>query len=491
MLAKCSRVVWLVAVCLGVVLLATSCQAAENGGTADSPLPANVEALYARMDTSIEQYREGLDALRAGDIYTGRRLLETAIDQLALAGTQCTQVAGCETQRFMASYHYLLTQRSAVLTGAAEDFVEFEHAPPLVSEGSPGYAQPDLSPPRRWLEGENLADLIELNSLVRYALHDWLTWMRPTLLDAYENYQFKRHLMAPYYHEAGLPEALLFGILAKESGGRVHSVSRAGAAGPLQFMYHTGLRFGLTTVDDFDQRFDPAASTRANVAYLQERFAQLDGNLELALAAYNGGENRILRLIRGRESPNFWDPEIFRQLPRETQEYVPSVLAAALIFMDPEAYGVQFPVVTAPPPGRIILQNAMTLSELAVCLGQEGSRNGWFRSLRNLNARAEHDIRLRVGTTIAVPQPLEALYAQHCLEGSRLALARELHASRDERRALLATRVYTVRDGDTLSTIASAQGCSSASAIAEANGIAGPRYLIRAGQEIKLVGCRL
>ena len=50
------------------------------------------------------------------------------------------------------------------------------------------------------------------------------------------NYQYLRFEMWPEYQKAGLPEAMLFGILAKESGGKVHAVSRSGAAGPLQFM---------------------------------------------------------------------------------------------------------------------------------------------------------------------------------------------------------------------------------------------------------------
>ena len=48
--------------------------------------------------------------------------------------------------------------------------------------------------------------------------------------------------------------------MAKESGGKVHAVSQSGAAGPLQFMYHTGLRFGLNNQNGFDTRYDPAAT---------------------------------------------------------------------------------------------------------------------------------------------------------------------------------------------------------------------------------------
>lgn len=339
------------------------------------------------------------------------------------------------------------------------------------------------------LYGRDFDWAAERDSLVNAALKDWLTWMRPTLIDAYENYQYMRHLMWPVYEEAGLPEALLFGILAKESGGRVHSVSRVGAAGPLQFMRHTGLRFGLTIDEVLDERFDPHASTRANVAYLHERLAQHDGDLALVLAAYNSGETRVLRLARGQEMPSFWNPDLFRQLPRETQEYVPYVLGAALLFQNPERYGLEFPAIET-RPGSIELQREMTLGELAVCIGQGASRAGWFRALRNLNPHHDHGVRLPAGHRVQVPAAVTDLYWQNCVEGPRADLARFLHDAREERRALLAVRSYTVRSGDTLSTIVSQQGCPSLRALADANGIQGPRYLIRPGQQLTLTGCR-
>ena len=122
-----------------------------------------------------------------------------------------------------------------------------------------------------------------------------------------------RYLMSPEYERAGLPEALLFGIMAKESGGKVHAVSRAGASGPLQFMPATGTRFGLyRDGTGFDTRFDPQQSARANAAYINERFAELNRNLEYTIAAYNGGEGRAARLYRANGGASFWSPQVIR-----------------------------------------------------------------------------------------------------------------------------------------------------------------------------------
>ena len=462
-----------------------------------SPLDRDgIDALYQAAGDAVSRYQGGLEEIRSGELGYGNARIRDAVADLWVAADACARKPGCETQWFMAAYHDLLTMRSAMLIEADEDLAHiqsertFESEEMSAYEGASADTGADVGAGSDWFDGAMLSPSIEYNSLVRGALNDWLTWKRPTLLDAYENYMHMRHLMWPYYEEAGIPEGLLFGILAKESGGRVHSVSRAGAAGPLQFMFYTGLRFGLTTEDGFDQRFDPAASARASVGYLRARFAEHDGDLALALAAYNGGETRVLRLARSASVASFWNPEIFGRLPRETQEYVPYVLAAALLFERPGDYGVEFPEVTT-VPGQVDLQAPITLSELAVCLGQGDSRSGWFRALRNLNPRHEHDVPLPAGATLRLPASVASAYAEHCVEGPRLELAKALHDAREQRRILLAVRTYTVRSGDTLSTIVAAQGCPNVRSIAEANGIAGPRYLIRPGQQLKLTGCRL
>jgi membrane-bound lytic murein transglycosylase D len=469
------------------------CSTLVLGACASAPPPVVVvpdeeaiNALYRVIDSSIGGYEVGLDALRAGYAEEGRLEMDRAVAALNAAGSRCAEQAGCEPQRFMAAYGNLLTLRSDVLAGAAEGFVEVEQ--PTAERSGLLADMPAAAASVNLLNGDDLREIIALNGPVKAALHDWLTWMRPTLIEAWEHYQYMRHLMWPVYEEAGLPEALLFGILAKESGGRVHAVSRAGAAGPLQFMPHTGQRFGLARQNGFDQRFDPTLSTRANVAYLNERFAELNNNLELALAAYNGGEGRVLRLARRSGQANFWNPELRAQLPRETQDYVPYVLAAAWLFLHPEDYGLEFPQLPDVTPARVTLPEPMTLGEITVCLGQSGSRSGWFRTLRNLNPRHEPFERLPAGAEVALPAKLVSVFEGQCVAGELAAIAARLHESRDERRP--ASRIYMVQAGDTLSTIARRNGCPNVQTIARENNISAPRFMIRPGQRLTLTGCR-
>ena len=337
----------------------------------------------------------------------------------------------------------------------------------------------------RLLRGKDLRELIELNEPVRAALEDWLTWMRPQLIEAWVNYQYLRSDMVPAYQQAGLPEALLFAILAKESAGRVHVYSRAGAAGPLQFMPATARRFGLGG-NGFDERLDPAAVARANVRYIEEQLAAFNDNLELTLAAYNGGEGRMRRLARQHPGRGFWSERIFYALPSETRDYVPKVLAAAYLFLHPEQYGLRFPTVDN-ILGEIGLESSMSLAELAICLGQDERPEGWFRTLRNLNPRIKSEVRLPPGSKVRVPVALVDAYAQRCRDQDFLA---RIAALQDAAEPEGPTQVgYAVRRGDTLAAIARRTRCSSVKEIAALNGIRGPKYALKVGQRLRLPTC--
>lgn len=466
------------------VVFSTSCSTA---GTRDVVDEGRVNQIYDQLDHVVSEYRDGLNAIREGEAAQAEEVIDSATSRLAEAADDCVNVDGCDVTRVLSAYELLLGARSSLLSGAGD--APFD-ADSRVEQGSSLLTDvPEAGRSVNILNGQDLSEVISVNGPVRAALHDWLTWMRPQLMDAFENYQAMRHLLWPAYEEAGLPEALLFGILAKESGARVHAVSHAGAAGPFQFMYHTGRRFGLGQIDGFDTRYDPAIAAKANVAYLQEQFRVLNNNLELTLAAYNGGEGRMRRLYQRSRSKSFWSADIMGRLPRETQEYVPYVLAAAWIFLHPQENGVAFPTVPQ-GPGSVRLTSSMTLSEIAICVGQTGSRNGWFRSLRNLNPRFDPNKRLEKGTEVQMPAVVVTAYESQCQDGPLAELAYSLQSARQPGGiANAGGRHYIVRRGDTLAAISKRFRCQSPESIARANNIAAPRYLIRPEQQLVLQGC--
>lgn len=482
-----------------------------SGPTAQIPMgkgvvnDAELSALYQSVDAAAADYRIGVAQVTVPDTDpdSARNATAQAAAHLREAATRCASLPGCDVARVMAVYDALLLERTQAQENDGETFASLGEDTQVVGEGGDNSNDDDksrspildqVSEAERsatLLNGRELADIIAMKGPVKAALNEWLTWLRPNLVTAYENYQYMRYLMWPEYEQAGLPEAILFGILAKESGGRVHAVSRAGASGPLQFMYSTGLRYGLGQVNGFDTRFDPQLATRANVRYLNDRFGEFNHNLELALAAYNGGEGRVGRLYRSSGGKGFWNRKVYAQLPAETRDYVAMVLAAAWLYLHPDRYGLQFPQVDA-APATLNLQAPSSMNELAICLGNAGNRDGWFRPLRNLNPRYEAHTMIPAGTELQVPAIVVPLYRDRCVQGPQIVLAKDLAGARRSNPppTQLAGGQYTVRGGDTLASIARRNRCGSPKSLAQANSIRPPRYLIRPGQKLTLTGCR-
>jgi soluble lytic murein transglycosylase-like protein len=105
-----------------------------------------------------------------------------------------------------------------------------------------------------------------------------------------------------------LQPALLKAVIAVESAFNPRAVSRAGAQGLMQLLPVTARRYGVGNA------FDPEQNVLAGAQYLRDLLRRYNNNLELALAAYNAGEDAVDRY--GQQIPPF----------RETQGYVPAVL---------------------------------------------------------------------------------------------------------------------------------------------------------------------
>lgn len=144
---------------------------------------------------------------------------------------------------------------------------------------------------------------------------------------------------------AGLPEDLVYLTLI-ESGLSNTAVSRARAVGMWQFMASTGKLYGLEVTPWVDERRDPFKATDAAARHLADLVGEL-GSVYLAAAAYNGGMGRVRRSIvrlPGSTPDSLTDQTFFdlaerRYLRRETRDYVPKLIAAALIAKQPARYG--------------------------------------------------------------------------------------------------------------------------------------------------------
>ena len=139
-------------------------------------------------------------------------------------------------------------------------------------------------------------------------------------------------------NEYELPEELAY-LAMIESGLNPKAYSRAKATGMWQFMYSTGKKYGLQRNWYIDERRDPEKATHAAAKFLLDLYKEFD-HWYLALAAYNGGPGRVHRATRLHQTSDFWQ---LHSLPRETRNYIPYYLAAAIIASNPTSYGFKKP----------------------------------------------------------------------------------------------------------------------------------------------------
>jgi len=141
--------------------------------------------------------------------------------------------------------------------------------------------------------------------------------------------------------ERDMPQDLIY-LAMIESGFNPKAQSPAKAGGLWQFISETGQRYGLTVNKKVDERNVPAKATDAALSYLSDLHDRF-GSWYLAAAAYNTGENRVARIMRqvtGSEKGTDQDYyRISKLLPKETQNYVPMMIAAARIAKAPAQYG--------------------------------------------------------------------------------------------------------------------------------------------------------
>lgn len=174
------------------------------------------------------------------------------------------------------------------------------------------------------------------------AVERYIRYFSTTKKDLFKRWLKRKRLYEPLVtrvlREYGLPEDLIY-LAMIESGFNLQAHSPMAADGPWQFIPETGKRYGLIVNHWIDERRDIQKSTVAAARYLQQLFDQFD-SWYLAAAAYNAGENRIDRLIKRHDTRDFWQLSAYNTLPRETREYVPQLIAAAILSKDPEKYGI-------------------------------------------------------------------------------------------------------------------------------------------------------
>jgi membrane-bound lytic murein transglycosylase D len=135
-----------------------------------------------------------------------------------------------------------------------------------------------------------------------------------------------------------------------ESALNPKAVSRMGATGLWQFMYHTGKQYNLKIDSYVDERSDPLKSSEAAAKYMSKMYT-IFGDWDLVLASYNSGPGNVAKAIRrSGGQQNYWN--IRKNLPKETQGYVPAFLATMYIYEYQKEHGIK--------PERALVQHFAT-----------------------------------------------------------------------------------------------------------------------------------
>lgn len=152
------------------------------------------------------------------------------------------------------------------------------------------------------------------------------------------------------FQALGLPDEMAY-IAWAESQFDPMAQSPVGARGMWQMTASTAQALGLRVDDTLDERTDPDRQTRAAARHLANLLAEFgEDAFMLAMASYNRGEAGVRRALHQvaqepggfrREKRDFWHLYRLKKLPEETREYVPKVLAAAIVCGHPERYGLQ------------------------------------------------------------------------------------------------------------------------------------------------------
>jgi membrane-bound lytic murein transglycosylase D len=412
--------------------------------------PNGPEQLAAQSQAAFDA---GEQDFRAGHLGKAREEFDEALDQLLASGLDLDA-----DPQLSALYHHIIDTVSLdelEAFRAGDGFSEQKSTPAPIDEiAEEPIPQPEKFDPnlRGRAEGEvNAIDHdvpLTVNDPVLAYLNYFKTPRGSAIVETGLRREGRyREMVQRVLREEGMPQDLIY-LAQAESAFLPQAVSKAGARGMWQFMSFAGRKYGLQKTWWVDERQDPEKATRAAARDLRDLYGQF-GDWYLAMAAYNSGAGAVQHAIERTGYADFWELYHRNVLPKETQNYVPIILALTLISKDPSRYGIEFEAEPALQADTVKPGQAIDLRLVAETIDTD------LESLRSLNPEL-----LRLVT------PPDPEFVLRLPEGTAERFFAEIAAIPPEK--WVSWRRHKVEQGETLSSIAKQYRVSPAE-VADAN----------------------
>lgn len=334
-----------------------------------------IEALVSKVDAT---YNEGVKEYHAGNLEHAKQDFDAALSILLESGMD---IQG--NRRLNAEFEKLVENTYGLEVSTAENgdtLSQHDYESPPIEKFA-GLTFPVNPTVRRRAEQELGSVRSDLPLVTNDYVASFLTYFQnrgqgfiDRILTRVGIY---RPMISRVLREYRLPQDLIY-LAAAESDFNPHAFSSAGAAGMWQFMRGRAEEYGLKIDRYEDQREDPLKSTEAAAQHLRDLYKEF-GDWYLAMAAYNAGPVNVRSAIERTGYANFWKLRELHALPVETQNYVPIIIATALIAKDPGAYG--FDIHPDPPldPDHVVVTAPTDLRLVAELIDRP------IKELENLN----------------------------------------------------------------------------------------------------------
>jgi membrane-bound lytic murein transglycosylase D len=320
----------------------------QPAAPAPPPQPnATEQRTRAIIEQVEEAYARGDADYRKGKLADAKNEFDRAVDLMLASGIDIKS-----NQQLQDEFDKIVDQVNALETEALKQgngFVPKEEITPAEAASDVTFAvDPNLVAKATAELATTKSDLPMMMNEYVAAFINFFAYTQKghnTLLHSLERSGLYRGMIQRVLAEEGVPQDLIY-LAVAESGFQPRAVNRRSRAGGMWQFMPTGV-YGLARSQYVDERFDPEKSTRAYARYMKYLYDQL-GDWYLAMAAYDHGAGNMQRAVQRTGYADFWELYKRHELPTETQNYVPEILAAIIIANNPHQYG--FDDVTLDPP---------------------------------------------------------------------------------------------------------------------------------------------